>query len=167
MPMSDYMRGLRSRVGSQVLEIPSVSVLCFDPDDRVLLVYHSEVRCWTTPGGAVEPFEVPSDAAVREMWEETGLEVELLSLLGVYGGPEFATTYTNGDRVAFAMTVFAAESRGGKLRPDGDETLEVRWFSKGELPSIETQRWVPEVLTQAWSNRTHAHYQPPTWRPPA
>ena len=67
MPMSDYMQTVRSKVGNLLLEIPSVSVLHFDDQDRVLLVYHSDVRLWTTPGGAVEPAETPANAAVREM----------------------------------------------------------------------------------------------------
>jgi 8-oxo-dGTP pyrophosphatase MutT (NUDIX family) len=47
----------------------------------VLLVRHVEGNDWTTPGGMIEPLETPADAAVRETWEETGLHVELESLL--------------------------------------------------------------------------------------
>ena len=70
MPMSDYMRNIRSKIGTELLEIPSVTVLNFDERDRVLLVYHADVQLWTTPGGAVEPHETPANAAVREMWEK-------------------------------------------------------------------------------------------------
>ena len=84
MPMSPYMQNVRSKVGNLLLEVPSVSVLHFDDRDRVLLVYHSDVLLWTTPGGAVEPDETPANAAIREMWEETGLHVRLSRLLGVF-----------------------------------------------------------------------------------
>lgn len=166
MPMSDYMRGLREAVGARLLEIPSVTVLVFDERDRVLLVRHAEAGAWTTPGGAVEPREVPADAAVREAWEETGLEVELLRLLGVYGGPEFSTTYRNGDAVSFAMAVFEGRPRGGRLRPDGVETLDVAYFAREELERIPLQSWVVRVVENALADRRTPHFDPPTWRPP-
>jgi len=166
MPMSEYMRGLREAVGTRLLEIPSVTVLIFDERDRVLLVEHAEAGAWTTPGGAVEPREVPADAALREVWEETGLEVELVRLLGVYGGPEFTTTYRNGDAVAFAMAVFEARPVGGRLRPDGDETLAVEYFPQEALDRIPLQSWVVRVVENALTDRRTPHFDPPTWRPP-
>ena len=75
MPMSDYIRGLRERIGTTVLEVPTVSVLVFDAQQRVLLVRHAEGNDWTTPGWMIEPYETPADAALRETWEETGLLV--------------------------------------------------------------------------------------------
>lgn len=175
MPMSDYMRTLRSKLGSQLLEIPSVSVLSFDERERVVLVRHAEFDLWTTPGGAVEPQEVPADAAVREMWEETGLHVELLRVIGVYGGPEFTTRYRNGDAVSFMMTVFLARRIGGALRPDGEETLEVRSFAKTEIADLAMQAWAPRVVLQAFAEherggdppRSGPYFDPPSWAPPA
>ena len=96
MPMSPYVRRLRERLGPGLLELPSAGVVVFDERRRVLLVRHVE-GVWTTPGGAIEPLESPADAAVREAFEETGVEVELLRVLGVYGGPDFVVRYANGD----------------------------------------------------------------------
>ena len=167
MPMSEYMRSLRARLGSRLLEIPSVSVLVFDDRDRVLLVDHAEAKAWTTPGGAVEPEEVLADAAVREAWEETGLHVELLRVLAVYAGPEFTTTYSNGDVVSFVMTVFEGRSLGGSLRPDGEETLDVAYFAREELADVPLQPWVRRVVENALDDRHATHFDPPSWRPPA
>jgi len=166
MPMSDYMREIREKLGDRLLEIPSVCVLVFDDQQRVVLVRHSEGGRWTTPGGAVEPHERPADAAVREMWEETGLHVELLRVIGVYGGPEFTTTYRNGDSVSFMMTVFEARRIGGALRPDGDETLEVRAFRREELRTLAMSAWVPRVIENAYDRRETPFFDPPSWRPP-
>ena len=84
MPMSEYIRALRARIGTTVLEVPTVSVIVHDERDRVLLVRHIEGNVWTTPGGMIEPYELPADAALREMWEETGLVVALDRIVGVF-----------------------------------------------------------------------------------
>ncbi len=56
---------------------------------RVLLIRHSWYGVWCLPGGTVEPGESVAEAAVREAREETGLEVELTRLVGVFSLPEW------------------------------------------------------------------------------
>jgi ADP-ribose pyrophosphatase YjhB (NUDIX family) len=167
MPMSDYIRDLRAKIGTTVLEIPTVSVLTFDVQRRVLLVRHAEGNDWTTPGGMIEPYEIPTDAAVREMWEETGLHVRLTRIVGVFGGPLCASTYANGDRVAWVSTVFAAEAVGGDLRPDGVETLETRYFAHSDVGSVRCKPHVKTFVDAGYASPHDAAFQPPRWRPPA
>jgi ADP-ribose pyrophosphatase YjhB (NUDIX family) len=166
MPMSNYLRRLRERIGSDLLVLPAVAVMVLDQQRRLLLVQDAGMRLWATPGGAVDPDESPSDAAVREMWEETGLHVELQRVIGVYGGPEFTTTYRNGDAVSFMMTVFLARRIGGSPRPDGDETLEVRAFAPDELEGLPISPWAPRVIENARAAGGAPFFDPPTWRPP-
>ena len=167
MPMSDYMRDLRAKVGTTVVEVPTVSVLTFDDQQRVLLVRHAEGNDWTTPGGMIEPYETPTNAAVREMWEETGLHVALTQIVGVFGGDLCTSTYSNGDRVSWVSTVFAAETLGGTLKPDGEETLEVRYFERAELNAVRCKPHVRLFLDAGYSPQPRAHFQPPTWQPPS
>ena len=71
--MVEYVRRIRNIVGhDELLQIPSVSIALRDGQERVLLVRHSEGGVWLLPGGAIEPTEVPADAAVREMFERRG-----------------------------------------------------------------------------------------------
>ncbi len=165
MPMSDYIRGLRSMIGTTVLEVPTVAVLAFDERGRVLLVRHAEGNDWSTPGGMIEPYEVPSDAAVREMWEETGLHVELTRLIGVFGGRVCTSTYANGDKLSWVATVFEGRRLDGELRPDGVETLETRYFTPEETRTIRCKLHVAMFVEAGWSARREPHFQPPTWRP--
>lgn len=167
MPMSDYVRGLRERIGTDVLEIPTVAVIVRDDRNRVLLVRHVEGNVWTTPGGMIEPYELPADAAVRETWEETGLHVVPTRILGVFGGPPCSGTYSNGDKVSFVSTVFAARAVGGTPRPDGVETLETRWFARDELGGAPIRPHVMLYLDAAWAGEAAPRFQPPTWEPPA
>ena len=165
MPMSDYMRELRGAVGDRLLEVPSVAIIARDARGRVLLVQHENDGAWVTPGGAVEPTEVPADAAVREMWEETGLEVELVRVLGVYGGPEFVVTYRNGDRTSYLMVVFEGRPVAGELRPDGIETLDVRYFTREEVRGVPTPGWLGEILDDVFADRPRASFRAARWSP--
>lgn len=164
--MSDHMRALREKIGTTVLEIPTVSILTFDDRQSALLVRHAEGNDWTTPGGMVEPYETPADAAVREMWEETGLLVALTRIIGVFGGERCTTTYSNGDRISWIATVFGGEVVGGELKPDGEEILETRYFQRSELDSIRCKPHVRLFLDAGYSPRRAAHFQPPSWQPP-
>lgn len=56
-------------------------------DGHVLLSHRTDRDLWNLPGGAVEPGELPTEAVVREIEEETGLHAEVLRLVGVYGKP--------------------------------------------------------------------------------
>jgi len=166
MPMSAYIRDLRARIGTSVLEVPTVSVITFDDRERVLLVRHIEGSDWTTPGGMIEPYETPSNAAVREMWEETGLHVELTHIVGVFGGELCSTVYANGDKLAWVATVFAARPIRGTLRPDGEETIEARYFEREATRNIRCKPHVKLFLDAAYNLNRAAHFQQPTWEPP-
>jgi 8-oxo-dGTP pyrophosphatase MutT (NUDIX family) len=164
MPMSDYVRRVRSKIGNEFLLMPSVTALVFDEERRVLLVRPSRRDIWVAPGGAVDPDEAPQDAVVREVWEETGLLVEPMQLRGVFGGPEYRAWYANGDEVGYMMAVYECRATGGSLRSDGDEIAEARYFSMDELSSITLSRWarivVPELMVNA------GPWLPPvTWQP--
>jgi 8-oxo-dGTP pyrophosphatase MutT (NUDIX family) len=164
--MSDYVRALRALVGRELLEVPTVAVAVHDDAGRLLLVRHAEGDDWTTPGGMVEPFETPADAAVRETWEETGLAVELTHVAGVFGGPLQRATYANGDRIAWVSTLFGARAIGGTPRPDGVETLECRYVTRAEAARLRLKLHMPAVLAAAWRADARAHFDAPTWRPP-
>jgi 8-oxo-dGTP diphosphatase len=68
MPMPPDLRRVRERVGHELLVLPAVT-------GDVLLVKQADGGEWAAPGGAIEPDEMPYDAVVREVREETGLDV--------------------------------------------------------------------------------------------
>ncbi|HEX4996912.1 MAG TPA: NUDIX domain-containing protein, partial [Terriglobia bacterium] len=129
MAMSDYMRRIREKVGHDLLLLPSAAMAVFDEEGRVLVGLHADHNIWILPGGLIEPGESPADAATRETWEETGLIVEPLAVIGVYGGPDLFVDYANGDRAAYIGIVFRGRIAGGEPRPDGAEILELQYFS--------------------------------------
>jgi 8-oxo-dGTP pyrophosphatase MutT (NUDIX family) len=129
-------------------------------------VRHREGDVWVAPGGAIDPHETPANAVVREVWEETALLVTPVRLLSVYGGPEFEVVYAIGDRVSYLMTVFECRIIGGYAHADGEETLELGWFSLAELQRLRLPAWARVVLPDAFAPVDQAWFQPATWRPP-
>ena len=75
MAISDYLRRLRERIGHDLVFLPAVTVLIWDDDGQLLLMREEQTGLWQTVGGMIDPDESPSDAALREAEEETGLTV--------------------------------------------------------------------------------------------
>jgi 8-oxo-dGTP pyrophosphatase MutT (NUDIX family) len=133
--MSDYVKGLRAKVGHDLLLMPAAGALIRDDEGRLLLVRHVEGR-WQMPGGAVDPGEHPAEACARECREEASVEVEPLRVLGAFGGPEYETTYENGDRISYVITVYEARIVAGTPAAGDDETQDVGWFAPEELDAL-------------------------------
>ena len=143
---SDYVLRLREKVGHDLLVVPSVAVLLVDEQDRVLLVRHDDRGLWVAPGGTVEPDEHPESTAMREVRQETGIEVDLVRIIGAFGGPEFRVRHANGDQVGYVMTVYEARALGELPSFEDPHTLGVGFFSRERIETMETPRWLPVVL---------------------
>lgn len=167
MPISNYLRTLREKVGSDLLVMPGVSMACFDEQRRLLLADHGGKKGWAIPGGSVDPEDLPAGAATREMREEAGLQVEPLRITGVYGGHNFCTTYPNGDRVDYKDTVFECRIVGGHLRADGEEVSALEFFSRSEMAQMKLPAWMREILPHLYSEDKRTFFQTVTWSPPA
>ena len=159
MPISPYIAELRRHVGSSLLLLPSVMGVIYDAQSRVLLVRQTADGLWSTPGGVLEPNETPAAAVVREVQEETGLEVEIVRLLGVYGGPSFIVNYPNGDRSQYLSAIFECAVRGGSLVSDGDETDQLTFAGPTELAHMKCQPWMEHVMPLLWQRSPVAFYQ--------
>jgi 8-oxo-dGTP pyrophosphatase MutT (NUDIX family) len=158
MPMSGYLQQLRSKIGNDLLLLPSAAVVLHDEQGRVLLCLHSDKNIWVTPGGLIEPGEQPADAAKRETLEEIGLVVEITGIMGVYGGPDLFIDYPNGDRAAYVGIIFRGRITGGKLRPDGDEILDARYFTRDELMRVKRAAWLDTAMPVLFSPEAKPHF---------
>ena len=134
--MSDYVRRMRVKIGTDFLLMPAVGGLLRDERGRILLVQHIEGR-WQLPGGAVDPDEPPAEALRRECLEEAGIVVEATALLGAFGGPEYRVRYSNGDEAGYVVTVYGLRHLDGEPAPSDDETQAVGWFAPEELDDLE------------------------------
>ncbi len=155
MPISPYVKGIRRKIGNDLLLMPSVSVVVRDDEGRILLARHAYQNIWAFPGGAIDPEEHPYDAGVREIKEETGLDVEITRIISVHGGPEFSWSYANGDRVNYVIIALEARLLGGAMEPDGEEVLELRYFSVEEIEELGVWEWMHVVLREV-AGQSHA-----------
>jgi 8-oxo-dGTP pyrophosphatase MutT (NUDIX family) len=146
VPMSPYVARLRALVGNELLHLPSVAALCRDDSGRILLVKQSDSGKWSTPGGAIEPGESPEQAAIREVHEETGLDISVDGLRTAVGGPEYRTVYANGDKPSFVALVYDATVTGGEPTPDDEETSDVAWFAIEDLDELPRENFLTLLL---------------------
>lgn len=128
------MKSLRARVGHDLLILPAVCGLVFDESGRVLLHRRSDTGKWAVIGGMADPGEEPADAVVREVFEETGVEVVPERITGVYNTP--VITYPNGDQVQYVIATFRCRPVGGHAHVHDDESLEVGYFPVDQLPEL-------------------------------
>lgn len=105
------------------------AVVITDPSERVLLVRRAYPPFdWVLPGGNAEAGESPVETATREVKEETGLDLELDRMTGVY----YQDDHQAGEFIHF---VFASALAGdGRIRPDPKEVAEYGYFPPNALP---------------------------------
>lgn len=96
-------------------------------EDKVLLTKREDFEVWCLPGGGVEEGESLAEAGIRETKEETGLDVELTRLVGVY-------SRMGGGMHDVHAVLYTAKPIGGELRTQPHETIEVDYFPFDELP---------------------------------
>ncbi|WP_053217926.1 NUDIX hydrolase [Virgibacillus senegalensis] len=130
----DYISYLRSMVGHEKVIMVVAGVFVLDEHGRLLLHLRSDNESWGLPGGYMEMGETVSDAARREVFEETGLRLGNLELFGIYSGPEKEKTLGNGDQVAMVQIWFSCREYSGKLVKNNEETLDADFFPLDDLP---------------------------------
>jgi 8-oxo-dGTP pyrophosphatase MutT (NUDIX family) len=136
-PTAEYCSLLRQHVGTARILVPGASARIRDKRGHILLQRRHDNQLWGMPGGGQNLGESAAQAMMREVQEETGLQVEPLRLIGVYSDPAFGKTYPNGDQIQPIVALFEAQVVGGDLSSRSPETLELGYFSPDDLPPMQ------------------------------
>ncbi|MCF3932980.1 NUDIX domain-containing protein [Acuticoccus sp. M5D2P5] len=130
---SELLGKVAWRLGALIRPKVTLGVRCvlIDAADRVLLVRHTYLPGWHFPGGGVDPGETTREAAVRELWEETGIAMEAM--------PEFFGLYWNRalerrDHVAVYVARGHPPIDEAVFKPHAKEIAEVRLAPLSALP---------------------------------
>ena len=108
---------------------PTADVVIYEPDRGVVIISRAnEPVGYALPGGFIDEGEQAEDAARREMLEETGLDVELTGLLGVYSRPD------RDPRQHTLTTVFTGTPRNPDALCAGDDAANAAWYPLDKLP---------------------------------
>ncbi|MDK8545155.1 NUDIX domain-containing protein [Corynebacterium pseudodiphtheriticum] len=150
MATPEFITQLREHIGNAPLWVPATTTVVIRevPADApiwevptVLLVKRADTGNWTPIGGICEPGEQPHATAVREVKEETGLDIEPVALLGT--GAVGPVTYPNGDVCQFMDTAISARLLGDYDQQPvvaDDESVAVQWCSVAQLPQSVSAR---------------------------
>jgi len=129
-----YVEELRAILGNRPLILVACAAMVFDAEERLLLIERADDRTWGLAGGLMEPGETTEQTVRREVFEEVGIELGPLDLLGVLSGPELFSIYPNGDQVYAVAVIYHARYNGRELRLDPREALQARFFPLDALP---------------------------------
>lgn len=108
--------------------------IIFDTEGRVLLCHRRDMDLWNLPGGGMESGELPTTTVIREVREETGLEIQVERLVGVYAKPD-------KDDLVFAFT---CQAIGGTLT-ETDEADICRYFPLASIPANTAPKHVERI----------------------
>lgn len=136
--MVDYIGWLRAQTGHQPLLLVYTTAVIFNEDGEVLIQHRADFEWSGLPGGLLEPDEDLSACVVREVYEETGLNVAIERLEGVFSHPDYTLIYPHGDVVQPWTVCFTCRITGGQLRADGKETTGLQFY-----PPAETFTYMP------------------------
>lgn len=129
----DYYRDPAAPRANRI--VPGGAAIVTDDRGRVLMQRRADSGNWSLPGGTMEVGETLQQCVVREVKEETGLDIEVTALLGVYTDPAHVIAYADGEvRQEFTVT-YLGRIVGGTILVS-DESTEVRFVDPAEFADI-------------------------------
>lgn len=135
--MPNHIMDLRKKIGNMPINLCAAAVIILNEKNEVLLIRRGDNNRWALPAGCMELGESIEDTARREAFEETGLTLGKMEFIGVYSGlEELHYIYPNGDEIYCVTSAFICKDFIGTIKSDGIESLDIRFFSKEDIPEV-------------------------------
>lgn len=136
--------------------VVAASAVVTDEQGRILLQRRRDNDLWALPGGGMDLTDSLPGTAVREVKEETGLDVEITGLVGTYTDPRHIIAYTDGEVRRQFNVCFTARIVGGELAIS-DESTELRFVHRDELDQLPMHHTQRLRLRHFMEHREHPH----------
>ena len=135
----------------------AVSAFVLDEYGQLLMIRRTDNDLYSIPGGQLELGETLTQTAVRELKEETGIDIEVTGLIGIYSNPEHVIAYDDGEvRQEFSIC-FRARPTGGELRTS-NESKEVHWVEQDLLPELTIHPSTRLRIQHGFDNRAEPYF---------
>ncbi|MFE2961837.1 NUDIX hydrolase [Nocardia tengchongensis] len=135
----------------------AVSAIVRDDQGRILMIHRTDNNLYSIPGGGLEAGETISEAVVREVKEETGIDVRVLDMVGVFSNPEHVIAYDDGEvRQEFSIC-FIAQPTGGEPRTS-TESKDVRWVPVEQLPGLDIHPSIKLRIVEGLGHRNGPYF---------
>ncbi len=142
----DYINDPNAPTANNV--VPSVVAIVLDEHAHVLLIHKTDNDLWALPGGGHEIGESIADTVIREVKEETGYDVAVNRVTGLYTDPRTVMAYDDGEvRQQFSIA-FTASLTGGAARTSS-ESKEVEWVGQDRLEGLNMHPSMRERIDDA------------------
>lgn len=146
-----YITYLREMIGDKMVVLNGAACVIVNDKNQILLQKRSDNHLWGLPGGLMELDETIEQCAIREVKEETNLDVKLTKFLGVFTNPMMR--WGVSDKAKVIGFSFVAEVIGGSLAVNDDESLALQYFDLDDLPEIHA---IDNFKTiEAYKNNTY------------
>jgi ADP-ribose pyrophosphatase YjhB (NUDIX family) len=133
-----YVEDIRQYIGHRPLILNGSCVLIFDDHHRLLMQRrHEPQHRWGLLGGLMELGESTADVVVREVKEESSIDLpkDQLQLLGIYSGPNHRAEAPNGDIFYSVITAYVIHDVAATPVISDDESDNFAWFNLTALPT--------------------------------
>jgi 8-oxo-dGTP diphosphatase len=132
----DQISAIRPKIGNALyIGAGSISVVVNEAG-KILMVQRTDDGEWSLPGGFTHIGENAAHTAVREVFEECGINVQIERILGIHSLSQ-PWVYPNGDQTQTVATIFRAQPLTSDIFPDHAETSQVDWMSRPEVLALQ------------------------------
>jgi ADP-ribose pyrophosphatase YjhB (NUDIX family) len=155
MARTDYYNDPNAPQANSI--VVAVTAFVQDEQGRLLMIRRTDNDMYSIPGGAQDVGETIGHTVMREVKEETGIDVEPIDIIGVYSDPAHVIAYTDGEvRQQFSIC-FRARPTGGELRTS-NESSEVHWIRRGDLAALNIHPSIHFRIIHGFENRAKPHF---------
>ena len=160
--MYEWLKQVGDGVGGYVTPKVTVGAVVGDDDGRILLIQRADSGIWLYPTGWADVGYSASEVAVKEVWEETGIECEVVRPIGIFDGMRLGFT-----QIPLYSIIFLCRAVGGDLQAHPLETLDVGFFAEDSLPTPMpgAELWQDLAFAAIRGEDTPVMYDRPRRRP--